>query len=122
MAWQLGHTIAAVRGMLTCIGRDAPTLPDGFEAAYTTETSKSDDCSKFATKAEYVNLLDEMKTASLTAVDATPEEDLDKPGPEEMREYAPTIGSVLMLLGSHLTMHAGQFVPIRRKLGKGPMF
>ena len=48
--------------------------------------------------------------------------DLDKPGPESMREYAPTVASVLMLLGSHWLMHAGQFVPIRRKLGKPPLF
>jgi hypothetical protein len=39
-----------------------------------------------------------------------------------MRQYAPTVGIVLMLLGSHGLMHAGQFVPIRRKLGKPPLF
>ncbi len=122
IAWQLGHLITSLRGMLTSIGRDAPALPDGFDAAYTKETSTSDDCSKFATKAEYLKLLDEMKAASLAAVEATPEADLDKPGPEAMREYCPTIGSVLLLLGNHLIMHVGQFVPIRRKLGKGPMF
>ena len=27
-----------------------------------------------------------------------------------------------MLLGTHWLMHAGQFVPIRRKLGKPPLF
>jgi len=26
------------------------------------------------------------------------------------------------VLGSHWMMHAGQFVPIRRKLGKPPLF
>ncbi len=122
IAWQLGHMVTGLRGMLTAIGRDAPPLPDGFEAAYTKETSASDDCSKFATKAEYLRLLDEMKAASLAAVEATPEADLDQPGPEPMREYAPTIGSVLLLLGAHCLMHAGQFVPIRRKLGKPAMF
>jgi len=39
-----------------------------------------------------------------------------------MREYAPTVASVLMLLGTHWLMHAGQFVPIRRKLGKPALF
>ncbi len=39
-----------------------------------------------------------------------------------MREYAPTVGVVLMLLATHFLMHAGQFVPIRRKLGKPPLF
>jgi hypothetical protein len=122
IAWQLGHMIGSVRGMLAGLGRDAPALPEGFEAAYKRETAASDDPAKFATKDQYVALLDQMKAASLAAIEATPESDLDKPGPEAMREYAPTVGSVLMLLGTHLLMHAGQFVPIRRKLGKPAMF
>ena len=67
--------------------------------------------------------MDQMKAASLAAVDATPEADLDKPGPEMIcREYAPTVAAMLMVLGTHWLMHAGQFVPIRRKLGKPPLF
>jgi hypothetical protein len=81
-----------------------------------------DDPAKFATKTEYLALLDEAKAASLAAVDATPESDFDRPGPESMREYAPTVGVVLLLLGSHVLMHVGQFVPIRRRLGKPAMF
>ena len=66
--------------------------------------------------------MDQMKAASLAAIEATPESQLEAPGPESMREYAPTIGAVLMMLGNHCMMHAGQFVPVRRKLGKPPMF
>jgi hypothetical protein len=114
--------IGAVRGMIAALGRAAPALPEGFEAAYTRETAGLDDPAKFATKAEYLALMDQMKAASLAAVDATPEAELDNPGPESMREYAPTVGAVLMLLGAHWLMHAGQFVPIRRKLGKPVLF
>jgi hypothetical protein len=64
----------------------------------------------------------EIKTASLAAVDATPDKALDEPGPEAMRDYAPTTGAVLLALGNHWLMHAGQLVPIRRKLGKPPLF
>jgi uncharacterized damage-inducible protein DinB len=63
-----------------------------------------------------------MKEASRKAIDATPESAFDQPGPESMREYAPTVGSVLMILGNHWLMHSGQFVSIRRKLGKKPLF
>jgi hypothetical protein len=122
IAWQLGHVIGGLRQMLSAIGRQSPALPEGFAAAYSRETAALDDPARFATKSEYLSLLDQMKAASLAAVDATPDADLDAPGPEEMREYAPTVGAVLMMLGSHLLMHAGHFVPIRRKLGKGPMF
>jgi hypothetical protein len=122
VAWQLGHMIGGVRVFLAALGRDAPALPDGFQSAHSREAAASDDPARFATKAQYAALLEEMKAASLAAVDATPEADLDKPGPEAMREYAPTIGSILMLLGTHCLMHAGQFVPVRRKLGKPVLF
>jgi hypothetical protein len=121
VAWQLGHMIGGVRRMLTALGCEAPALPEGFAAAHQRETAASDDPAKFFAKSEYLALMDQMKTASLAAVDATPESQLDAPGPESMREYAPTIGAVLMLLGTHWLMHAGQFVPIRRKLGKPPL-
>ena len=122
IAWQLGHIIGSVRVFIAALGRDAPILPDGFEAAHNREAAASDDPGKFATKAQYLALMDRMKAASLAAVEATPESELDAPGPESMREYAPTVGAVLMLLGTHWLMHAGQFVPIRRKLGKPPLF
>ena len=122
IAWQLGHLIGGTRHMLQAIGRDAPALPAGFEEAHARETAASDDPAKFRKKAEYLALMDQVKAASLAAVDATPESALDQPGPEAMREYAPTIGAVLTLLGGHWLMHAGQFVPIRRKLGKAALF
>jgi hypothetical protein len=122
IAWQLGHMVGGTRMMLGALGREPPPVPAGFEAAHSRETAASDDPAKFRTKAEYLALMDQVKTASLAAVDATPEADLDKPGPEGMREYAPTVAAVLMVLGTHWLMHAGQFVPIRRKLGKPPLF
>ncbi len=122
IAWQLGHLVAGTHKMLLALGRPAPSLPDGFETSYTRETAASDDAAKFPTKAQYLALLGEAKAAVLAAIDATLPSDLDNPGPVEMREYAPTVGSVLMMLGSHWLMHAGQFVPIRRKLGKPALF
>jgi len=122
IAWQMGHLITATRHMLKSLGHSAPDLPAGFGEAYTSETSGSDDPAKFASKAEYLALADEMKAASLEAIDATPENTLDQPGPESMRQCAPTVASALMLLGNHWLMHSGQFVPIRRKLGKKPLF
>jgi hypothetical protein len=122
IAWQMGHLITATRHMLKSLGHSAPDLPAGFDEAHTPETSGFDDQEKFASKAEYLALADEMKAASLETIDATPESALDQPGPESMRQYAPTIASALMILGNHWLMHSGQFVPIRRKLGKKPLF
>jgi len=121
-AWQLGHMIAGTGQMLAMLGHPAPELPDGFAAAHGPEAAKSDDPKKFATKAEYFALADQMKAATMAAVDATPDSDLDRPAPEAMREYAPTVAAALTVLGAHAMMHAGQFVPVRRKLGKPVLF
>jgi len=122
IAWQLGHMIVGTKQMLEALGHKAPALPQGFEAAYTKETAACDDPARFATKAEYLALADAMKAATLAAIQATPDSALDQPGPAEMREYAPTVAAALMVAGSHWMMHAGQFVPIRRKLGKPALF
>ena len=84
--------------------------------------ASSDDAAKFATKEVYLDLAAKIKAALLAALDAIPESKLDDPGPEPMREYAPTVAAVLTMLGTHWLMHAGQFVAVRRKLGKPAMF
>jgi hypothetical protein len=122
IAWQLGHLITASKMTLGSLGQPAPALPAGFEESYTKEAAGCDDPAKFATKDVYLDLAAKMKAASLAAVDAIPEGKLDDPGPERMREYAPTVAAALTMLGGHWLMHAGQFVAVRRKLGKPPMF
>jgi hypothetical protein len=122
IAWMLGHVIASEHEMMTMLGHKMPDLPAGFAEAYTKETSTSNDPAKFHKKDQYLALLAQQREATLAALVATPETDLDKPGPEEMREYAPTIGAALNIVGVHQLMHAGQFTPIRRKLGKPVLF
>lgn len=121
-AWQLGHLITATVHMLEAIGQPAPSLPQGFAEKYTRETADRDEPGQFATKEECLALADQMREASLAAVRNTPDSTLDAPGPEAMRDYAPTVGSVLLLLGSHWLMHAGQFTVLRRKLGRPVLF
>jgi hypothetical protein len=122
LAWQLGHMISGTRMMLLAIGQDTPELPQGFEAAHAKEAAASDDRANFCTKAEYLALAGKVKAASLAAIDRIADGELDKPGPERMRQYAPTVGAVLTMLGSHWIMHAGQFATVRRKLGKPVLF
>jgi hypothetical protein len=118
IAWQLGHLITSTHGMLQGTGCSPAALPAGFADRHAKETSACDDPARFDTKAVYQALMAQAKADTLAAIEAIPEADLDKPGPEQMREYAPTIGSVLYLAANHWMMHAGQFVSIRRKLGK----
>ncbi len=122
MAWQLGHLITSTGGMLAGIGQPAPALPAGFAESYTKEMATCDDRSKFATKQVYLDLSAKMKEATLAAIDAIAESKLDEPGPETMREYCPTVAAVLAMSGAHWLMHSGQFVAVRRKLGKPAIF
>jgi hypothetical protein len=121
-AWQLGHMVGGTNRMLMALGRPGIALPEGFAAAHSAENAGSDDPARFAKKADYMALLDKAKAAILAAIDATPDADLDLPGPEPLRRFAPTVGNVLTMLGGHWLMHSGQLVSIRRKLGRPVMF
>ena len=59
-----------------------------------------------------------MRAATLAALEEMPDADLDAPSPESFREYFPTVGQMFTLIGTHPMMHAGQFVVVRRQLGK----
>lgn len=123
IAWQLGHLITAENGMINkiCPG-SMPELPEGFAEQYSKETSTSDEREKFHTKADYLRLMGQQRAASLAALQKVSDEDLEQAAPEEMREYVPTVGAVFALLATHAMMHSGQWVIVRRQLGRGPMF
>lgn len=119
LAWQLGHLIASECGLLNSVKPGAaPELPAGFAEQHSKETITVDDASKFRTKQEYLDLLDRVNTATLAALSEMSDSDLDQPSGEKMRARFPTVGSVMVLIASHPMMHAGQFVPVRRALGK----
>lgn len=119
IAWQLGHLICSVDVMLTFLNApEKPALPSEFEAAHKKERAGEDSAEKFFSKAIYLELMEKQKASALAAVEMVTESDLDKPGPESMRAYAPTVGAVFLLLANHLGMHLGQFVVLRRSLGK----
>ena len=118
IAWQLGHLIVSEHQMLTEAGYTMPDLPAGFADSYTKGTAASDEPAKFHKKAQYLDWTERQRAATLAALAAASETDLDKPAPESMREYAPTVGAVFNIVGIHQMMHAGQFIAVRRKLDK----
>ena len=119
VAWQLGHLISSECSLLNMVAPGAAIeLPAGFEENHGKENSKSDDASQFCSKAEYLELLGKVKEATFAALDGMADEDLSKDGPEDMRQFCPTVGSLFVLIGTHPMMHAGQLVPIRRRLDK----
>ena len=119
LAWQFGHLITSECMLLesVCPGA-AAELPAGFAAAHSKEQAGNNDAAKFNTKQAYLDLWAKVEAASLAALDKLTAEDLDKPGPEHFRAMFPTVGHVFLLIAQHGLMHAGQFVPVRRALGK----
>lgn len=118
IAWQLGHLICWEHEMIAMLGHRVPDLPAGFVEAHRKEAAASDDRGKFATKATYLDLFERVRAATLAALDETPEADLGRRGPESMPSYCPSVGALFNLLALHEMMHAGQWVAVRRTLGK----
>ena len=121
--WQIGHLISSEHQMINAVCPGSmPALPEGFAERYTKETASSDDPAAFDSKADLRRLLEEQREGTLQALAAQSDEDLDKPAPEAMQGYAPTVGDVISLQGGHWMMHAGQWAIIRRQLGSPPLF
>jgi hypothetical protein len=121
IAWQLGHLLVSERFMLESVKPgSSPPLPVGFEEAHgRDETSTaSDDPDRFLPKAQYLELMRSQRDATKAALAAMSDADLDTTAPDSMRRMFPTVGGVMTLIGTHVLMHVGQFVSVRRKLGK----
>ena len=123
IAFQLGHLISSERTMIdgVCPGT-CPELPSGFEQAHSKENSKNDARDGFLTKKEYLGLYQKQREATLKALDSLPDADLDKPGPESLRQICPTVGSVFALQPIHQVWHMGQLTVLRRQLNKPVVF
>lgn len=119
LAWQLGHLIWSEWQLLEqIVPGQKMDLPAGFGEAHTKETAASDDAASFFDKGTYLKLFDNVRAASQVALDDFPDPDLDLPAPKEFLDFCPKKGDLFTLIAIHPMMHAGQFVIVRRRLGK----
>jgi uncharacterized damage-inducible protein DinB len=121
IAWQLGHLIAS-EGRLGSVlpGAKYPELPAGFAEKHD-QKNVSDD-QGFGKKTDYGALFEKTRAATLENLNRLSDADLDKPTSGPMAKFAPTLGSLIVLVANHTMMHAGQFSVVRRKLGKPILF
>jgi hypothetical protein len=118
--WQWGHLIVSENELVNqAIPGVMPPLPEGFADRYTKETVGLDDPSSFASKEQLLEVMAEQRKGTLAALEQTTLEDLDRP---TGIPYAPNVASIFSLQGTHWLMHAGQWVVVRRQLGRDPMF
>lgn len=121
-AWQLGHLIVSESHLVNAVKPGTIELPAGFEQRFGSETVKSDDPKALASKADLLALLTKVRQQSVAWIRTLKEADLAQPAPEKLRQWFPTVGHIVILLGQHVAMHMGQIQVLRRKLGKPVMF
>jgi uncharacterized damage-inducible protein DinB len=124
IAWQLGHLVDSEPHLLggQLPGVSYPPLPAGWSDQHSKKTASMEPAKGFATKAEYLRLLKQMRDATIAALAKVSDADLDRPTTGSMAQFAPTIGALVVLTSNHTLMHAGQFTVVRRKLGKTVLF
>lgn len=123
IAWQLGHLIESENSLNNMVCPDCmPALPEGFAEKHSKEAAASDDASAFCTKDEYLKLMEEQRAGTLALLDKLSDEELEKPAPEPIQKFGETVGAVIAGQSTHWMMHAGQWVIVRRQLGKAAMF
>lgn len=118
--WQLGHLVVSENYHLNKVREGAaPPLPAGMAEKYSKETAGSNDASAFATKDQLLKTHAEQLAAVRQVLAGLSDADLDR---ETGVPYAPTVGALLSMQGAHWLMHAGQWVVVRRALGKPALF
>lgn len=111
--WQLGHLIVSEHQLMSKIAAHRmPCLPDGFETRYAKENAKSDNPAKFATKQTLLDTYRQQRSGTRTVLESFSDEELDR---ESGVPYAPTVGALISMQGSHWLMHCGQWVIVRRR-------
>lgn len=123
VAWQLGHLIASEHHLVESgVPNSMPPLPAGFAERHTKEAAASDAAANFLSKEEYFQVAKEVRAATLQVLDRLSDADLDQPVSGNLPPFVKTVGECLLLVGSHWIMHTGQWVVLRRKLGRPVMF
>lgn len=123
VAWQLGHLIVSERRLVEAAAPGAmPPLPDGFAERHTKDTAASDNPADFLSKDDYLKLAQQVRAATLRVLDQFSEADFDKPITAKVPPFVKRAGDCFVTVGSHWILHAGQWVVLRRKLGRPRMF
>lgn len=123
IAWQWGHLIASEHLHMEQLAlRPMPALPVGFAEQHSKENAISDSPDDFCTGQEYSRHMETQRQGTLDILVTLDDDQLLAPAPTSIEYLGPTIGSVFSGEAIHWIMHAGQWVAVRRLLGKPPLF
>jgi hypothetical protein len=123
LSWQIGHLIASERGIVekAAPGRCAE-LPAGFAEKHKKPAAASDNPGDFLSKDEYLRIGKNVRAETLRVMNGLTPEEFDRPVPPGLPPFVKTTGEAFLFISAHWAMHAGQWVMIRRKLGRPPLF
>jgi hypothetical protein len=123
LAWQLGHLISAERRLVEAAAPGSmPPLPDGFAERHTKDTAASDNRADFLSKDEYLKLAKTIRAGTLKILDSLSDADLDRPVSGRVPPFVKRAGDCFVTVGTHWILHSGQWVILRRKLGRERKF
>jgi DinB family protein len=123
LAWQLGHLISAeTRLVEAAVPGSMPPLPEGFAERHSKDGAASDNPADFLSRDEYFRLAKNVRAATLKVLDSVDEADLDKPVAGRVPPFVKKAGDCFMTAGGHWILHAGQWVVLRRHLGRDRKF
>jgi hypothetical protein len=98
-----------------------PPLPAGFKERHTKDTAASNNPADFLSKDEYLRIAKEVRAGTLKALSSLSEADFDKPVTGRVPPFIKRAGDAFVLIGGHWSSHTGQWVVVRRKLGRPRM-
>jgi hypothetical protein len=123
VAWQLGHVVWAERSLVeAALPGSMPAMPEGFAECHSKGTACSDDPQAFLTKEGYLALAKTVRAGTLNALEQLSAEDFDKPVSGKVPPFVKRVGDCFVVIGPHWVGHAGQWVVLRRKLGRPRQF
>lgn len=124
IAWQMGHLIESETGIIRGQVPTAsyPELPEGIKGQGSAKTSATPPAGGYLKKADYLEWFNKVRAATLANLDQLPDAELDRPSTGAMKDFAPTVGAMFILVGHHTVMHSGQFSVVRRALNKPVLF
>ena len=123
IAWQLGHLITAERHLVEAAAPGSmPELPAGFAERHARGKPVTDNPADYLTKKEYLQLAKDIRAATLERTRRLTPADFDKPIEGRVPPWVKKAGDAFTTIGGHWILHAGQWVVLRRKLGRERMF
>lgn len=88
IAWQLGHLIQSEYSMMEVMpGAKYPELPAKFKEGYTKATASTSPPGGYLKKAEYLDLLNKIRTVTLAQIDKMTDADFDRPMTGPMAQW-----------------------------------